>query len=221
MLRAYQKIAFDKINDNDKSIIIWPRQTGKSYLINKIIENFVINNSNKKIIFITESESYFAHSTLRIEKDINNVVVRYNKYDISFINNNKLIFFSIRNNIFPLLSNYNPQLIVADCYKKIQKSKTNNILEINMYSDISKCKCLYTFFYDINIIKDIDYKNDCYINILPYEKINNYSFDTDESIINSNVVKDLSYKPCVLLDYYNLTFIRKRKIQILNSLNSI
>jgi len=225
MLIDYQKYAFDKIIEYDKSIIIWPRQSGKSLLINKAIENFVINNNNKKIIFIADSDKFFSHSISRIQNDINGVVVKWSKNGISFINNNKLIFLSINNDIFSSLSHYNPNLIVVDSYTGMSNKK-NNISTLNMYLSCTNCKFVSTFSYDINVITSLDINNDFYINILPYYKNdknydNFYNIKSQNNKIKSNILNDLSYKPHHLLDYYDTSFIRKKKIQILNSLNSI
>ena len=84
-------------------------------------------------------------------------------------------FLSI-NNKFSSYLTYNPDYIIIDSYIGIRKN-IDNILDLNMYinsSNSKKCKCLFTFLYDIDIIKIIDYKNDFYINILPYEYINHY-----------------------------------------------
>ena len=220
MLRDYQKCAFNKIIEYDKSIIIWPRQTGKSLLINKIIENFVLNNNNKIMLFITDLKSYFSNSISRIQTDIDNVVVRYKKNDINFINNNKLIFLSIKDDIPTILLKYKPELIVYDGYMGVYKD-VNKFLEFNSYYSIIKCKLVFTFFYNIDLIKTADCNNDFYINIFPYDKNTKYIFDSIDSNLNSDVLKDLSYKSCYLLDYYDESYIRKQKIQALNSLNSI
>lgn len=216
MLRDYQKNAFNKIIKYDKSIIIWPRQTGKSLLINKVIENFVINNTDKVICFITDLKSYFGHSISRIQTDINNVVVRYKKSEISFINNNKLIFLSIKDDMSTILLTHKPELVVYDGYIGINYN--HSIMhEFNRYGNIIKCKFLLTFLYDIKLIKAADCNNDYYINVLPYDKQKSL-FDTIESKLNFNILKDLSYKPYYLLDYYNTSYIRKQKIQTLNSI---
>ena len=131
---------------------------------------------------------------------------------IRFINNNNLKFLSI-NNKFSSYLTYNPDYIIIDSYIGIRKN-IDNILDLNMYinsSNSKKCKCLFTFLYDIDIIKIIDYKNDFYINILPYEYINHYEK-------KMNISKDLSYKSFDLLDYFDLIYIRKQKIQKLNNL---
>ena len=212
MLRKYEKNAFNKIIKYDKSLIIWPRQTGKSFIIYKSIENFVINNKDKKIFFITDSIRNFNNAISRIYKDIGTVVLNNSSSTIRFINNNNLKFLSI-NNKFSSYLTYNPDYIIIDSYIGIRKN-IDNILDLNMYinsSNSKKCKCLFTFLYDIDIIKIIDYKNDFYINILPYEYINHYEK-------KMNISKDLSYKSFDLLDYFDLIYIRKQKIQKLNNL---
>jgi hypothetical protein len=170
MLRKYEKNAFNKIIKYDKSLIIWPRQTGKSFIIYKSIENFVINNKDKKIFFITDSIRNFNNAISKIYKDIGTVVLNNSSSTIRFINNNNLKFLSI-NNKFSSYLTYNPDYIIIDSHIGIRKN-IDNILDLNMYinsSNSKKCKCLFTFLYDIDIIKIIDYKNDFYINILPYE----------------------------------------------------
>jgi len=223
MLRDYQEYALSNFIKNDKSMFFWSRQTGKSFVINKMIENFVINNNDKKIFFIIDYKKYFRDFMSKIRNDINNVVVKYSSNNINFINNNKLTFCSITDNFFSILTSYNPELIVIDGFSKITNG-INNVqylnMFINMVSNKCKCKCIFTFEYNINIIKTLDYKNDYYINIIPYDINDTLMIDSSYKL-NSNILKDLSYKPYELLDYSNLSYIRKKKIKKLNSLNSI
>ena len=100
MLRDYQEYALSNFIKNDKSMFFWSRQTGKSFVINKMIENFVINNNDKKIFFIIDYKKYFRDFMSKIRNDINNVVVKYSSNNINFINNNKLTFCSITDNFF-------------------------------------------------------------------------------------------------------------------------
>jgi len=207
-LKKYQINAFAKIIRNDKSVIIWPRQIGKSYLLYYYIENYIINNSDKKILFFSNDERQADNNKGILLKNINRGLIKINKKnEILFINNNTIKFFSIQENYINALFIIQPDLIIYDefYYQTLLKIK-----DISDYVDHNRLKSIFTLSYiDLNLIKILDDKRDCYFNIV-----------LDSDINRSFMIKNFSYKSDELLDYDDIIFQRIRKLKKLNLISN-
>lgn len=220
MFIDYQEQAYNEIIKHDKSLIFWTRQTGKSFIINKTIENFILNNTHRKLLFIVDAKKWISDSIRKCHSDINNsYIIKKSKYSIEFINDNELLFCSIKESLDFILLQHKPDFILYDGFREIENNK-ENIFYINNYLNKinMNCKVLFTFLFDINIILLFDSKNDYYINIVPF-------YDSEISIIdcinpntNKKLINLLRYKPYHLLDYYDLIYIRRKKILKINSI---
>lgn len=215
-LNSYQEYTFNKLAKYNKSIVLWPRQSGKSYLIISVIEDFIKNNSDKDILLLvhnTRSEYYIFSKIL---KEIGAYVSKNNKSinKLSFINNNDVTIKSI-NSYDSILHKIKPELIIYDEVFNFNYQK--NII-LDYYIKNNNCKCVFTstYFY-LEMIKMLDYYNDFYINIKPSV---NVIFDNEQLYNYNDIVKNLYYKPEHLLDVMDIKFIRTQKIKNLNKISN-
>jgi len=215
-LNAQQLYTHKKLLKHDKSFVFWPRQTGKSYLVTHFIEDFVNNNKDQNILFISNKKNYIKNSRLKISNEIGHLILdKHRSDDLDFTNDNYLKFISINQPFEYVLNTLSPSLIIFDEIMSLPMS--NNFKLIKDYIDKSNCKCIYTStFMELDVIKLLDSKNDFYINIIPPRHSDEF-YDLDIEYVKKNI-KELSYKPDELLDYADLQYQRKVKLRKLNSL---
>jgi hypothetical protein len=224
-LKDYQMVLFNRLISYDKSLVFWARQTGKSLVVTKYIENFINNENNKNILFIINHKKYITTSKVRILHEIGQSIIdKHRTDDIFFINNNFLKFVAINNmNIEYILSTLAPELII---YDEFRIDNPDKLFSIRKFIEISKCKCIFTStFLDIELVHYLDINNDYYINIMPPTLTihnNQFSFSNmdDPNINNRLIIKELGYKPDELLDYSDTIFQRKRKLKKLNKISN-
>jgi hypothetical protein len=215
-LNYYQEYTFNKLSKYNRSIIMWPRQSGKSYLIISIIEDFIKNNSDKDILLIVSNPKCEYYIFSRILKEIGGYISKKSKSinKISFINNNDVTIRTI-NNYDSVLHKIKPEFIIYDEVFNFNYQK--NVM-LDYYIKNNSCKCIFTstYFY-LDMLKMLDYYNDFYINIKP--SLSDYL--DDYQLYNYNdIVKKLYYKPAHLLDVMSIKFIRTQKIKKLNKISN-
>lgn len=220
-LTTTQKHAYRKLLKYNNSFIFWTRQSGKTYLLTYFIENFVQNNKDKDILFIIDDEKYIRNSKKRILDEISKyVLIKIGNNDIRFINNNFLRFCTINYRFESTLIHTKPDVIIYDEFIIRDLNKIDLLIK---YIEISKCKCIFTSTYiDTKVIKALDYKNNYYINILPF--FGHYDFSPFHRNIEYDhkkiVYTELSYKPDELLDYRDIAYERMIKLKRLNEISN-
>jgi len=218
-LRDYQIKTLNKLIKYDNSFVFWPRQTGKSTLISAYIENFVINNSGKDILFICDSRRCIKYARNKIIDNlyylVNNIK---NSNKISFVNSNILTFFSFDFDLYYHLNFLKPELVIFDeLYISDSTRDDVKITEFSYYMKNFNCKSIFiSSRIDTRVIKSLDYRNQYYINIIPTN-------DKDLHLSENNndykiIINELSYKPDELLDYFDLNYQRKKKLKKLNKI---
>jgi hypothetical protein len=221
-IRDHQIYALNKLLKYQKSFLFWPRQTGKSFTISLFLDYFVNNNHNQNILFISNNKFYIKNDKDKIMRNIGNLILdKHRSEDINFINDNYLQFVSINQNYEYQLKELTPSLIIFDEFNIDKISSLEKIINyIAGKAEFSNLninpKCIFTStFIDMKVINLLDYNNDWYINIIPPSKDMNIEFDNYKDKVN-----ELSkYKSDELLDYCELLYQRKRKIQKLNKIS--
>lgn len=114
-LKTYQHNTFNKLSTYNKSIIIWSRQIGKSYLIDYYLENYIINNSDKDILFYLHSGSMIKNRMYEFLSNLNNRIIINKIYSkkITCINNNWIYFNEFKPDVIGIIR---PDLIIFDEY---------------------------------------------------------------------------------------------------------
>jgi hypothetical protein len=213
-IRDHQIYALNKILKYQKSFLFWPRQTGKSFTISLFLDYFVNNNNSQNILFISNKKEYISVNRDRILKNIGNLTVDKHRSDnLYFINNNYLQFISINQDYGYQLRELTPSLVIFD---EFNIDRISNLDAIAVYIGFSKCKCIFSStFMDMMVINLLDSNNDWYINIIPPSIDMNIERDNYQE-----KVKELEkYKSDELLDYCELLFQRKKKLQKLNKIS--
>jgi len=201
--RKHQTYVFNKLLIHNKSFIFWPRQTGKSYLLSFIIEQFVNNNNNKDILFIIDDKNNINISKSRIINDIFSSIKKIRINELELVNDNYITFCPLDKNMNYTLHMLSPLLIIYDEFFIYNLDKLSGL---NNYISTHNCKCIFTSTsIDLNVVSLLDHNDDFYINIIPYPRLD-----------LKHLLKTLSYKKSELLDYFDLSFIRKIKIEALN-----
>jgi hypothetical protein len=213
-IRDHQIYALNKILKYQKSFLFWPRQTGKSFTIFLFLDYFVNNNNSQNILFISNKKEYISVNRDRILKNIGNLTVDKHRSDnLYFINNNYLQFISINQDYGYQLRELTPSLVIFD---EFNVDRISSLESIGNYIKFSKCKCIFSStFMDMMVINLLDSNNDWYINIIPPSIDMNIERDNYQE-----KVKELEkYKSDELLDYCELLFQRKKKLQKLNKIS--
>lgn len=211
----HQQYTFSKLLKHQKSFLFWPRQTGKSFTISLFLDYFVKNNNVQNILFISNKKRYISVNRDRILKNIGNLTVDKHRSDnLYFINNNYLQFISINQDYGYQLKELKPSLIIFD---EFNVDRISNLDAIAFYIGFSKCKCIFTStFMDMKVINLLDNNNDWYISIIPPS--NDMNIESDNY---HEKVKELSkYKPDELLDFFDVIYQRKKKLQKLNKISN-
>jgi len=221
-LFKHQIRAFNKIINNDKNFIFWPRQYGKSHLISAYLEHFINNNSNQNILFICYEKNYIKYSKQKLLNDIGYLTVdKHRTDDLYFINDNFLKFCSIKQHfdtISGMFKTLSPSLII---FNEVYALSTNNIQRLYSNNFLNG-KILYTSsFIDIQLIKMLDYNNDFYINIeQPVDKIDTFGLFKDDINLIYFDIKELNYKPDDLLYFSDKVYQRKIKLKKINTISN-
>lgn len=213
-LNKYQKYSYKSILNHDKNILLWNRQLGKTTIILHYIRNFILNNINTDIIFFSNSESFWLEIRSKIFNSLGKYVIENTSVvskKIRFINNNDLKFISINNyDYFIDLIRIKPELIIFD---EIWNMKNEKLDKLHFYVCNNSCKVILT---GTNISMEnilfLDSQNDYYINI------NSDSITYNE--ITNEIRKWLSYKPNHLIDFDNILFQRKKKLERLKKITN-
>jgi hypothetical protein len=208
-LKPHQVAAFYKIIRNDKSIIIWPRRYGKSYLVYYYIENYIKNNFDKNILFFeTGMQHINAHKHNLLSNIDQKLIKKIKEKELIFINGNNIKF----NNIYQKKFNLNyelffmPDLIIYD--NNNYNSNLLNIRDISNYIYCNKIRSIFTSDQiDLNLIKILDYRKDYYLNI---------QLDLQSDI--NFIKRQFSYKYYDLFDINDTLYQRGKKLQILNKI---
>ncbi len=219
-LKSYQKFAFNKLLKYNKSFVFWTRNTGKTYLMISIIENFVQNNRDKDILFIVNNNTSINNTRKQFINDVPYFIIeKIGNVTLYLKNNNLLRFCSVDDRFNNTLYYIKPDLIICDDFY-IQD--LSDVAQLLYYIDSNKCKCIFTSNNtSIKLVEMFDYKNDFYINIMPYFNDNNESdWNTMNDLYVKKLKKQLDYKPEELIDYYDIIFQRKQKLKILNNISN-
>jgi len=220
-LTATQDHAYKKILKYNNSFIFWTRQAGKTYLLTYFIENFVQNNKDKDILFIVNDERYIRNSRNKILAEISTfVLTKAGTVYLHFINNNILRFSSTNYRFDTTLEYTKPDVIIYDEFIIHDLNKIDLLIK---YIEKTKCKCIFTSTYiDIKVINALDYKNNYYINILPFFGQYDFSpFHRNEGYDHKKIVyTELSYKSDELLDYRDLAYERMIKLKRLKEISN-
>lgn len=218
-LRDLQHQTFNKLLNHKNSLIFWPRQTGKSYLLSHYIENFVKNNRDQDIVFFVNEQRYINNSMSRLLKDLNHVIdpKKIRKNELGFINDNFLTFCFIGSHSYNItLFKLKPTLIL---YDEIMLGNSYVLTHLRNYIEINNIPCIFTStFINLDIIKFLDYKNTFYINILPIIPEDEFEFSKGISKY-STLIEKLSYKSPTLLDYMDVIYQRKIKLRKLKEIS--
>jgi len=217
-LKQHQLYTYNKILKHQKSFIFWPRQTGKSYILSHYLEQFVNNNKDQDILFISNNKRYFTIDRDRIMKNIGYLTIdKHRTENIYFINNNYLEFCSINQDFAYLFYQFKPSLII---YDEFHVDRTDRLTLVYNYITNNSPKCIFTStFIDMDVIKLLDFNNDWYINILPTSEMmgDQYLGQVDNY---KEKFKLLSYKPDNLLDFFDVIYQRKKKLKLLNKISN-
>lgn len=218
-LNHIQRNALNNLIKNNKALIFWPRQSGKSLLLEYYIEHIVKNYSNEEILFVGYDQQNSKLFKNKLQYNLPNIIERNREKELKLINGNYITFYTNQGrNLEYSITTLKPTLIIFDDFKNFQ-NKFNNIIPLFFYL---KCKLIITSDYiDFELIKKIDYINDYYINIIPNIKeywihdINSNCYDFDKL-----VKENLYYKSDNLLDFDNIIFQREKKIKLLNKISN-
>lgn len=210
-LRNYQQFTYNKILLNNKNLIIWPRQTGKTFLLLKFLEDYIKSNYDKDILVLSNTKQQSLSLKYKMISYLFETIFKIRDKNLSLINDNYIEFSSVGSNYSHLLYKLKPDLII---FEEIYNENSDNFLELISYIDRTKCKCIFTSTYiNIKTITTIDYRNDYYINLIEFFK--------DEN--SPNIKKLLYYKPDVLLDYDSKStytiFQRREKLKRINKIS--
>ena len=218
MLRDYQILAFNKLIENDKSFIFWPRAKGKTYLIHSFIDYFVKNNNDQEIIIFVNDGRRTPDIMKKIRIFLDNAgSVQSGK---KLINNNNITIISILSNCYSeALRSKNPSLIIFD---EFAINNLNNLGELSNYINNFNCKTIFTASYINTIaIKTLDRKNDFYINIKRISDDDLYNYYRFKNYDYDSLIKNiLSYKSDKLLDFDDTIYQRRKKLQALNKISN-
>jgi len=215
-LNKYQQNTFNKLLKFDRSFVFWPRQWGKSILLISYLEWFVTNHHQQNILLLVNKMAYLNSMKAKIKTNLGNLLLdRHRTDDLYFINENYLKFGSIYQPLEFKLYNLKPSLILYDEFIIFDLV---DLLPIKKYIDNFNCKCVFTStFIDLSVIKMLDNKNDFYFNIIPPSLKED---DSDYARLYfthmKGIVKELSYKPDYLLDYFEKIYQRKLKLKRIN-----
>ena len=138
-------------------------------------------------------------------------------YEMSFLNDNYLTFCSIQESYEHILHKLKPSVIIYDefYHKDLKKYEY-----LAYYLDNNNCKVIFTSTYiDTRIIKLFDSKNDFYINIRKITKDNIEPFFKNYDY-KRLLRKDLSYKKTELLDFDDVIYQRKKKLEYLKKITN-
>ena len=216
-MKKYQRLAFDNILRYNKSMILWPRQMGKSLLLSYYIENFITNNSGQNIIFFDDDKKRNKYSKDTMIHNLNHLLVRkkYNsRYEMSFVNDNNLTFCSIQESYEHNLFRIKPSVIIYDDF---YHKDLNKYYYLFSYISKNKCKVIFTSTYiDTRVISALDYNNDFYINIRRItENVEPNFINYDYEHLVKNI---LSYKSAQLLDFDGIISVRRQKLEYLKKI---
>lgn len=207
-LRNYQEFTYNKILLNNKNIIIWPRQTGKTFLLLKFLENYIKSNSDKDILILSNTQQQSLFLKDKMLNYLFETIFKIKQKNLNLINDNYIEFRHLTK--YDMIYQLKPDLII---FEDIEKLSDISSYELIRYIDHSNCKCIFTSTYiDINTITTIDYRNDYYINLIEF--LGNK---------NSPNIKKLYYKPDDLFDYdskntYTI-FQRREKLKRINKIS--
>jgi hypothetical protein len=218
-LRRSQTQAFNNIVKYGKAFIFWGRQTGKSYLLSHIIQDFAAITKSSDILFFCDQKNHIKIYQDKVLKDIPKSVRKSKPGEITLFNNNYLTFCSIKEYDY-YLRHLNPSLIIFDNYLIKDFSLFNNLILYIL--EHNNCKCIFTSYkIDFKLVKILDQNNNFYINIMAND--NEYPItivdDRDKLIITQDVLEYLATKPDELIDYDDLIFKRRKKLKQLKLLS--
>jgi hypothetical protein len=214
ILKRSQQQAYNNIIKYGKAFIFWGRQTGKSYLLSKIIQTYIETVKNEDIIFFCGQINHIDIIKSTLIKDINKYIRpigksgrKQKKNEIFLINNNYLTICSIKEYDYYLL-HLTPSLIIYDDFLSKDISHFDYLIR---YIRESNCKVIFTSTeMSMLLIKILDINNDYYINIIP---------DDSQNEIDTLIMDQLLYKPDELLDYDDVIFKRRKKLKQLKLLS--
>ncbi len=218
-LRDYQLSIFNKLIKFDKSILLCPRQIGKTQILIEFLNYYINNNKDKNILFVVSNSRNIKMLMERIYHQFGSIILNKHRTEnfLYLINNNscKILQFSKINleklNLFP------PSIIIFDEFDI--NSNVDDFYIINFYIKYFNCKSIFVSSsshieqnrlqdsgINLDIIKLLDKNNDYFINIT----YNN---------IDIEIIKELSYKPYYLLHLNDLQYNRKQKLKNLKDSN--
>jgi len=221
ILKRNQQQAFNNIVKYGKAFIFWGRQTGKSYLLSHIIQDFAAITKSSDILFFCDQKNHIKIYQDKVLKDIPKSVRKSKPGEITLFNNNYLTFCSIKEYDY-YLRHLNPSLIIFDNYLIKDFSLFNNLILYIL--EHNNCKCIFTSYkIDLKLVKKLD-RNDFYINIMPSDNDYPYPFpnqidDRDKIIITQEILEYIATKPDELVDYDDVIFKRRKKLKQLKLLS--
>ena len=228
MLKQYQENAFNKLLKHDKVFIFWPRQMGKSYLIDYYLDYFINNNTNERILYFTKKYKYCDNLKNKLARNIN--ILNHTIHSISFKNNITLRECKLDDSYPYTLRGLTPSLIIFDEFSIRDLSGTDliRLSDLLYYVNTNKCKIIFLSTHiDMKLVKIMDYYNDYYINIMQnndvLKNINNnpeYLSEFGGFEYEKKVKNEFSYKSFELLDFNNLSYQRKCKLKKLKEISN-
>jgi len=232
-LREYQKYVFNKFKyEHDKLFLVWFRQSGKSFLMVKIVEDFILNNKGKKILFFVDKKQYITHFKDMVIRNIpSNYCISKHRSDdcLYFINDNFLQFCSFKQGMSPLFTPA-PDLVILDTiFLTPTETQRTQLKLLKIFMDAIVCKWIVvpalTELPDI-YLDILDNDDTFYVNVLSYHMLNN-GIETpkgEDSWVNHYTFKEdkclewFHNKRPEMVEYMSKNYMRRLKLKKLKKI---
>lgn len=197
---SYQKYFLEKVKKYQKSLMVWPRMTGKSNFLVDVVVDYILNNQSKEILIITHNKliSYLYGNILSLIGKNNLNFKKY--YKNLCCNNNNIKFISYGE----VINNRYDFVFIDD----VDYDSTNN-KEI-FHKHRGKI-LLLTSKLHYSLISNADHNGDFYVGVVPYSSLcdNEKFFDVTKT--HEYLFNEYHYEYNHIFDIYKELNIEKKK----------